>query len=207
MNLGHSSDDLVPGGCVSDTPPCHGVGFGKASQHNGVILHPGQAGKAGRLHVIDEQVVDLVGDDQQFVPPGYIGYLGQSFHFHYRPGGIGRVANEDGFGSWRDGSLNVRGRQPEVILTVGGNLDGHAVGKKDACRIGHVGRIGHDHFVSRVDDGPHCQVESLADTAGDEELGIGIVVQIVGPLEVGRQFLAQFQHPRIGGVHGEALLQ
>ena len=102
------------------------------------------------IRPVGEPVVDLVAVDQQIVADGDLGDrighgIGQD-----GAGRVARVAQEERLRPRRDGRLDRRRVQREVVLEPGRDVAHDATGEHDRRHVGDVRRLMEDDLVARV---------------------------------------------------------
>ena len=68
-------------------------------------------------------------------------------------------------------------------------------------------KVRHDDLVAGINNGPHGQVERLADADGYQYLAVRVVLHPVLFLEIAGGLLAQLRYAGVGGIHRVALFQ
>jgi hypothetical protein len=67
----------------------------------------------------------------------------------------------------------------EPIPRRSGNPNRDAAGQRDTGRIGYVRGVRNEDLITRIEQRPQRQVESLADADGDQDLILRVVLQAV----------------------------
>ena len=125
--------------------------------------------------IVDEAIVDFVGDDDQVVLFGYLGDGGEFFAIHNGAGWIAGITDEEDLGARGYRLLELPWCQDKVVGGVGGNVDDGASGQDHICGVRDEAGLRNQHFVAWVEQRLHCQVHRLADADGDEYFGTGII--------------------------------
>ena len=156
--------------------------------------------------VINDLVVDLIGNHPDIVLQGHLGQLLQLLPGVRSPRGIAGIVENQGPGLGGDGLLQLLGGELEAVLLQGLHNDRGGLGNIDLGRIGHpVGR-GNDHLVPGLKKDHGDVVEGVLGPTGDDNLLFGILQAIV-PGQLISHGLAQLIGARHGSVFGKALLQ
>jgi hypothetical protein len=110
-------------------------------------------------------------------------------------GRIVRIAHQQRFGSRRNLTLDLRGCHLKVVLYPTVNRHRYAAVKEDFGRVSDKARLRDNRLVARVHYCRQRQVQRLRDAHGDQQLGIGVVLDAVESGEVGRKCTAQLDVP------------
>ena len=153
--------------------------------------------------IIDELLVDFVGEDEDVFVERDIGQAGQ---FVLGVDGAGRIAgrvDDDHLGLRRHGVAEFVGRDLVVVLRLGRDDD-----RLRADELGHLGIAepvgrGDDDFIARIERGEHGVEAGVLGAAGDDDLG-GLVIESVVGLELLADGGTQFGNAGGRRVLGEA---
>ncbi len=185
LDLVHGLDQLRVGQGPAQTPAGHAEALGqRADQGAGLgvgLEEPGQGARLGGL--VDEVVVDLVGDDEDALAPGPFGQGGQALLGVVPARGVGGRAEDEDLDLGGPGPLQILHVQEEALFRGRGHEHGFAVGQEDHVRVAHpVGR-GDEHLVAGIQQGHEEVVEHLLAAVGDDDVllgGLGSVETAVG---------------------------
>ena len=178
-------------GHVSDSPACHGIGFGNAVDDDGALLHAFKLRDAFVASGVVDVLVDFVGDDEEvFVSEHHFGQCAQLFLVVYASRRVaGRTEDEHScFGG--DGCFELSSGHLEVLFESCGNDNGVAAGKFHHLWVAYPIGSRDDHFVAVVDQCQHRVANTLFGTVGNEYFGGG-VVKAVFVFQFGGDGLAQ----------------
>ena len=203
----HGLDEFGRTAGVADAEAGHGVSLGKAVQEDGAFGHAGQRGDADMLALEGEFRIDLVGEDDEVVAADDVGDIQEFVAGHGAAGGIGGEVEHERLAARGDGAFEGRGGDGELVFGGAGNGDGDAVGQGDAGAVADVAGFVVDDFVAGIDDSAEGEVEGLGDADGDEDLGLGIVLDTEVPGDAGADGFAEGEEAEIGGVAGVAVFE
>ena len=113
---------------------------------------------------VGQRVLDVVGED--------------------RPGRVARVAEEERLGPRRDGGLDRRRIEREVVLEAGRDVPHDAAREDDRRDVGDVRRLVEDDLVAGVAGRAEGEVDRLRGADRDQDLGGRVVADAVAVLEV-----------------------
>ena len=138
--------DNPVGGCdEADTPASHGVCLAHSVDDDHAVADVGELCYRFVMTYIVDVFVDFVGDDYDVGV--FDQYVLQAFELGTgvdRACGVGRRAEDEGFGAWGDGCLELCGCNLEVLLD--GCLD------EDGCAFGEQYHLWIAHPVGGRDD-------------------------------------------------------
>ena len=109
------------------------------------------------------------------------------------PGRVARIAEEQRLGPRRDGGLDRRRIEREVVLEAGRDMADDAAREHDRRDVGDVRRLVEDDLVARVAGRPEREVDRLRRADRDQELGRRVVADAVPALEMARQRAPQLE--------------
>ena len=184
---GHGLDDVLRASGIADAPAGHGVGLGDAVDDDGLGLHiVAQGGEADVvLAVVDQLLVDLVGDDVE------TGLHSQLCDLHQLAAGIdaavgvGGAVEDDGLGLFVDVGAQHLGGDDEVVLLAAVHHHRHAAGHAHHLGVAQPAGGGQQHLVAGVDQRAQGGEDHLLCAVGDDDLG-----GIVGHAVVAEEFIA-----------------
>ena len=167
-----------------------------AGDRDRALRHTGEGGQRDVPGaVVDEVLVDLVGDGQDIAldaDPGHRVELGGTEHAPRRV--VGRV-EQDHPGPWPDSGGEGGGVEGEV-----GGPQGHdpppGPGHGDGGGVGVVVGLEGDDLVARLAQAEHGGGDGLGGPHGDDDLGVGVVLQPVPAALVLGDGLAQRRQAR-----------
>ena len=190
----HLAGLLDDGGCghdVTQTPAGDGIGLGERIAGDGALKHARQGGEADVLvRRIDDVFVHLVGDDEGVVLFGEAADLQEFGAGEDLAGGVGGIAEDDGFGLLGE----CGGEHCGVVAEPGrmqGHVDGHGTGEDGISGVVFVKWREDDDLVPGIAGGHHGGHHGLGAAAGDDEVLIGIDAQAGVAIDLGRQRLAE----------------
>ena len=200
MDLDHLLHDDLVGQSVTQTPAGHSKGLGEAVDDNSTLLHAGQAGNRDVLLTVGQIGVDLVGDDHQIVLNNGGNQRLQILAAHDGAGGVIGEGDHQRLGLGRNSSLQLFLGQAELVLLLQRNGNRNTVGHGNAGHIGDKARLGVQHLVSGVDDGPQSNVDGLTAAHGNDDFLHRIVGNTDAALRESGDFPAQLGQTGIGGI-------
>ena len=176
---------------VADAPAGDGEGLGEAGDEDGALAHAGKLGWADVLCVaVDEVLVDLVGKDEEVVLDGDCGEGFELGAGEDLAGGIRGSVDEDGAGVRGDGGMD--GVEVERPVRSGerdeDRLDAHGA---QSSGVVAVSGLEEEDFVAGVEQGHGGGVVGAGDSAGDEDLAVGVDGEAVGAGDLGGDGAAQ----------------
>ncbi len=118
---------------------------------------------------VRETVVDLVAVDEQVVADRDGRQLVLDLGRQHGPGRVARVAQEQRLGPRRDGRLDRRRVDREVVLEARRDVPDRPTGEHDRRDIGDVRRLVQDDLVARVAGGPEGEIHRLRGADGDQQ--------------------------------------
>ena len=133
---------------------------------------PRQRGDGEVLALVEDVLVDLVGDRVGVVPDAQLGDPLELLAREHPAGGVAGRVDDDGAGARRE-----RGRQAiEVEGLAGRERDVHRLrAAEDRVRaVVLVERLEDDHLLARIDQRQERRGHGLGGAAGDGDLGLGI---------------------------------
>ena len=131
LNIAHSLDDLFFPGRETYPPPRHRIGLGyRVGDDRHLLDRSAEGGDARMLvPVVDDLVIDLVGDEMYAVLHGQLPYLLQVRQIVDRAAGVGRVVEDDPLRLARDLLLQHLRSELVILLLVSLDEDGGSPGK------------------------------------------------------------------------------
>ena len=189
MDLADGGGQLRRGQDGADAPAGDGVGLRGPGDGHCALGHARQRGQGDVPALVDDVLVDLVGDGIGAVPLAEGGDARQLVGAEDLPRGVvGRVQDE-GPGPRSEGP----GQPVQVQGLAHGQRhgDGPRAAEHRVRAVVLVPGLEDDHFLPRVHQGQqHCR-HGLRGAAGDRDLGLGIHGQAVAVLHLAGQGLAQ----------------
>ena len=199
--------DVCGGGHIADAPAGHGIGLGDAVDQQGTLLDFGaDGGQADKLLiVIDQMVIDLVGDHVQVVLHAHLGDGLQLAAGVHHSGGVGGVVQDHALGLGGDGCGQLLRGDLEVLRLRGLDHHRHAAHHPDQLDVAHPVWGRQDHLVAGIHQRPQRRIDAGLCAAGHRDLGRLIVhaAVLLQPLAHG---LAQLHGARRGSVFGIVVL-
>ena len=175
----HLEDVLFGGRDVAEPPAVHGVGLGHAVEGEGPLLHAGKGRDADMLAaVIDEPLVDLVGDDQKIVADGDPGQLLKDRAGKDSAGGIVGSHDDDCLGLIGDLGLDLFDVQLIVVFFFKLVLDGLCSEKIGYVQVVEPHGIRDQDLVVRIEYGHQDRKDRLRKAGCDQDL-CGLVGDVV----------------------------
>ena len=151
--------------------------------------------------------VDFVGHYKYIMSDNHLGNGLQILPLHNCAGGIVGKGQNQKLGSVRDRRLQLLRGQTEFIFRLQINDNGRSPRHNGTGLVGDIAGLGNQHFLPRIQHGPHSDVDSLGTSHGDQHLLYGVIVHSVLPVHIMADLLAQLFQPCIGGVKGSSLFQ
>ena len=207
MDLGHDRDDRLRPCGVAQPPAGHGVGLGKAVDHDGPFGHAGQR-REGNMAVqaVGQLGIDLVREDHHLGTAQHFRQLFKILLAHDGAGGVVGVGQDQQLGAGGDGRPQLCGCQAELILGPGGDGHGHAAGELGDRLIADKAGFRDDDLVPRLDQRADGQVDRFAAAHRDQGL-FRLVLQFKAARQIAADLGPQFLEPGVGRVLGAALFQ
>ena len=205
--LGGGQDVVGRPGHVADPEAGHAVGLREPVDGDGPFPHVRQRGEADVLEtVVHDLLVQLVGDDDQSrMRPHYVGDGGQGLGLDDPGGGVVGRDQDQQLGLAGYGRLDGLRLQLEVLLLDGGHVDDVPSRHGDVGRVRHVVGSGQQHLVAGIQQGLEAHRHGLLGAGGDQDLRLGVVLEVVVLLELAGDGLPQLDHPprrRVADVAG-----
>jgi hypothetical protein len=200
VNFAHRRDEGIGANRITQPPAGHGMAFTEPAQHNRALAHTGQCGEMSMFDTIHQPVINFIGDNQQIVFFGNLSYISQAFTGHHRAGWVVGIADQQHFGAGRDRCFDFFACHLEVVFYAGIDDDGCSPRKNDFGRVSHKTRLRDDHFITRIENRRHRQIQRLAHPDGDQNLRITVVVDAVQAVEVSADRLPQFERAAVAGI-------
>ena len=173
-------------------PAGHGVGLGHAVEDDGLVGRLRHEGRQRRelVVVVDEVLVDLVGDDPEAVLDGPAADGLDLVGRVHRARGVRGRDEDQRLGAIGAGGLQLVDGDPEAGGLVGGQHDRRPAGQRHRLGVGGPVGGGQQHLVARVHDRLDGLVVRLLAAVGDDDLAGADVVAGV-PLGLVGDGLAQ----------------
>ncbi|MND59908.1 hypothetical protein D3C80_511260 [compost metagenome] len=148
----------------------HAVGLGQAVE--GQAEHVGREGGGADVHgvVVEDLVVDLVGEEHQVVLARQFHHAFQHFPGIHGAGGVVRVDDHHGLGVRGDLGLDVFQVRPPVGLLVAQVVHGLAAGEADRGGPERVVRRRDQHFVAVVEQRLHAHHDQLGHAVAEVDV-------------------------------------
>lgn len=164
-----------------------------AADGDRALPHAGEGREGDVLALEDEVLVDLVGHDQEVAFARERGDGRQLVPGEHGAGRVVRGVEQDQPGAGRHGGAQLVEVEPVGAL-VGpeGDGDAGAARQGDAGGVRVVVRLQGDDLVAGLQEGQQGGGDRLRGAGGDQELGVGVVLQSVVPPLVVRDRGAQF---------------
>jgi len=192
---------------IAHAPAGHGEALGKAVDDGDAVrvLLPPDDDARRLVGLVDELVVDFIGDDEQAA-------IQRPFHDGVAFGhgitgarGVGRRVEDEYFGLRGQCGFELFHRHFEALRGRGLDRDRHAAVQVDHVGIAHPVRRGDEHFVAVIEQGGEQVVQGLlAAIAGDGTVRRD--VDAVRALKVTGDGFPQGRDAGHGGVAGKALV-
>ena len=201
--VGNDLGDLVVGGHIADPPAGHGVGLGDAVDEQGTLLDLlTQRGKADELGVvIDQAVIDLVGDDVDVLLHADLGQSLQLLPAVHGAGGVAGVVQDHALGLGGNGGGELLGGDLEFVSLGGMDDDRNAAHHADQLGIADPVRRGQDDLVPGIDKGAEGHIDTGLGAVGDGDL-LEVVIQTAVCLQTGADGFAQLHSAAGGSIAG-----
>ena len=194
-------DDVAGGDHPAHAPSGHGVGLGHAVEDDRLLSQLGNEldDVCGLGAVVEEVLVDLIGDDPDPVLQGPLADGGQLLGRVDRAGRVRRRAQQQHLGALGAGGLELVNADLVVLVGPGEDLDRGPPGQGDGLGVGGpVGR-GQQHLVAGVDECGEGLEDGLLTAVGDQDVVGGDLVAGVAQ-RLGGDGLAQGRQALGGGV-------
>ena len=199
--------DVGGGGHIADAPAGHGIGLGDTVDQQGALLDLGaDGGQADKLLVvIDEVVIDLVGDHIQVILHTHLGDGLQLTAGVHHAGGVGGIVQDHALGFGGDGGSQLFRSDLEVLRLRGLHHHRHAAHHPDQFDVTHPVGSGQDHLVAGIHQRPQGRIDTGLGAAGHGDLRRLIVhaAVLLQPLTYG---LTQLHGACGGSVFGIVVL-
>src|SRR5947209_9270526 len=88
----------------------------------------------------------------------------------------------------------------KIVFRIGWDGNGNTTCKNNICFVGHISWVWRNHFITWIDNRPHCQVYAFANPNGHQQLRPGIIAESVAALQHGRDILTEFEQAKVRGV-------
>ena len=200
VNLHHRVDDLPRPAGVTHR-------LRKTVQENRPLPHSRQRRDRNMFAFIQQFGVDFVGQYDQVVFNRNLGDLFQIFAGHHRAGRIAREIQQQRPAFRRDLTKQNLRIECKTVLRISFDHHGHAVRHADFSRIRHKTRLSVNHFIARIHQCAHRDIQRLADADGDDALVFRIVFDVVILLHIAADFPAQRRSAEVGGIAGMPFFQ
>ena len=152
--------------------------------------------------VINEEIVDIIGDDDEIMLDGD---AEQFAHVRRRDDVGGRVIGGDQqerAGLVGDSGADIGWIGAEVVFGESLHLDLDTAGEGEGIGIGVVVGFGHDHLIAGTIGRDHHEEERFLPAVGDDDFGGGIDIDIVDALDALGDGLAEGEQALRGAVVG-----
>ena len=191
VEVADGSHPASAGGEIADPPSGDAEGFGEAGDGDGALGHSWEGSGADVAEaVVEEVLVDLVGDDEEVVLDGKGGdgfefLAGEDF-----AAGIGRGINDEAAGAGRDGGAEA-GNVERPVRRFERDGDGLDAESAQGVEVIAVKRLEEDDLVAGIEEGEAGGVEGSGGSGGDEDFALGIGGDAVVVGELGGDGLAE----------------
>ena len=193
MDFVHDADELPGTANISHAPAGHGKRLAETVDGQRIGPHTRQRCKAHVLPAIGQLGINLIADNQQFPLPDYLGQFLQFFTAHDRTGGIVGIGQNQRLGPRGDCFPDTLRRKAEVRVLPGFHAHGRTAGKNHAGAIAHIAGFRHQHLVPVGDQRPQRHVDGFTGANRHQNLLLGIVGDLVAPLQVAADLLPKGQ--------------
>ena len=120
--------------------------------------------------VVQDLVVDLVGEDEQVVPAGDVEQFDQRFPRVHRAGGVVRVDDHDRLGAVADLGPDVLGVRVPVQVFPAAVVHRAAAAEADGAGPQRVVRARHEDLVARVEEGLEGHDDEFGHAVAEEHV-------------------------------------
>ena len=171
-------DDVGGADHPAHSPAGHRVGLGHAVEDDGLVGQLGhQLDDVRGLRVLVQQVlVDLIGDDPDAVLEGPLADRGQLLGRVDAARRVGRRAHEEDLRARRARGLELLDGHLVVLVGAGEHLDGGRAGELDDLGVRGPVRGRQDRLVAGAQQRGECLEDGLLAAVGDDDVGGGDLV-------------------------------
>src|SRR5262249_13417180 len=184
---------------VAETPARHRVRLREPIEDDQQILEPGKAGDRGELAVVEERLVDLVGEDGDAMAPGDLGDALELADLEHPPRRVLRPVDDDELRPGGGLLLEQRQVEAEAARLAKGNRHRHAAHEIDHGLVDGKSRIRINHLVTGIYERRDDEVHDGLGARRDHHL-LGSDVDVPHPGDILRDGLAQLGQARPGPV-------